>query len=309
MKNLILLLHLTFISLFTVKASANNSTNPQAVIFTEANVEFAVYPDGQFDFYYLPAQPIRINTQNSMVNISFNAGYNYNPFIQFDDYGAVVQIERVPIYYDYYGRVARIGNTNLYYNRFGQLQQIGNLRISYNRFGNISNYVGYINYQNKQYVYKPWHQFYCKPRRVIVYSQPYRAYYQPRRLSYTSFRSNYQNRSSFRTNFYEPSVSVRSYRKGTKTAARTNVRSSNRNNTNITNRRSTYTRELTRTNERKLSTVERLPSSRNKGKNERVSSETTTRTEKNTSKRKPNTYNSRTSSTSAARSSAASSRR
>ncbi|WP_121666598.1 hypothetical protein [Mesonia aquimarina] len=308
MKKLTLLFALFFICLFTSKASID-FRNQQAVIFTESNVEFAIYPDGQFDFYYLPAQPIRINTQSSMVNISFNAGYNYNPFIQFDDYGAVVQIERVPIYYDYYGRVTRIGNTNLYYNRFGQLSQIGNLRIRYNRYGNISNYIGYINYNNQQYIYRPWHQFYCKPTRVIVYSQPYRAYYQPRRLSYNSFRSNYQNRSNYRNNFYEPSASIGNYNRGTKTASTTNIRSSGINNTSSINTRRNNTRELSRENERKLSTVERLPSSRNEGRNERVSSETTTRTEKNTSVRKPNTYNSRKSNTSAARSSAASSRR
>ena len=63
-----------------------------SIIFTENNIEFAIYPDGQFDFHYQPAIT-NINIQTSNVNISFNSGYNYDPYIQYDDYGAIIQIQ------------------------------------------------------------------------------------------------------------------------------------------------------------------------------------------------------------------------
>ena len=43
---------------------------------------------------------VSINSPN--VNISYNSGYDYNAYVQYDEFGAIIQIENVPIYYDYY---------------------------------------------------------------------------------------------------------------------------------------------------------------------------------------------------------------
>src|SRR5688572_1308658 len=92
-------------------------------IFVEQNVEFAIYPDGQFDFFYNP-RGFNLNIGVPNVNISFNSGYNYDPYIQYDDYGAVIQVENVPIYYDYYGRIIQAGNIFIAYNSFGRIARI-----------------------------------------------------------------------------------------------------------------------------------------------------------------------------------------
>ena len=102
-------------------------------IFTEGGIEFSVFPDGQFDFYmpnYGPNVNVGISTPN--VSISFNSGYDYNPYVQYDDFGAIIQIENVPVYYDYYGRITRAGNVNIHYTNFGRVSRIGSLYIHYN---------------------------------------------------------------------------------------------------------------------------------------------------------------------------------
>ena len=102
-------------------------------IFTEGGIEFSVFPDGQFDFYmpnYGPNVNVGISTPN--VSISFNSGYDYNPYVQYDDFGAIIQIENVPVYYDYYGRITRAGNVIIHYTNFGRVSRIGSLYIHYN---------------------------------------------------------------------------------------------------------------------------------------------------------------------------------
>eukprot|EP00657_Telonema_sp_P-1_P004467 TRINITY_DN20350_c0_g1_i1.p1 TRINITY_DN20350_c0_g1~~TRINITY_DN20350_c0_g1_i1.p1 ORF type:complete len:145 (+),score=15.53 TRINITY_DN20350_c0_g1_i1:158-592(+) len=72
-----------------------------AYIFVEGDVEFSIFPDGQFDFVYVgPQSGSRVAISSPNVNISFNSGYDYEAYVQYDDYGAVIQIESVPIYYD-----------------------------------------------------------------------------------------------------------------------------------------------------------------------------------------------------------------
>src|SRR5690606_40811434 len=88
-----------------------------AYIFVEGDVEFSVFPDGQFDFVYVGPQTgsqVTISTPN--VNVSFNSGYDYDTYVQYDDYGAVIQVENVPIYYDHYGRIIQAGNVDIKYN-------------------------------------------------------------------------------------------------------------------------------------------------------------------------------------------------
>jgi len=148
-------------------------------IFVEQGVEFAVFPDGQFDFNvdsYGPNFGAQANFGN--VSISFNTGYNYNAYVQYDDYGAVVQIENVPIYYDYYGRISRAGNVYIRYNSYGYVSRVGGLYIHYNRYNRYSHYTGFINIFNRHYVYRPWHTYYAIPsyNYCVVYNRTYRRY-------------------------------------------------------------------------------------------------------------------------------------
>ena len=93
-----------------------NSYNPydgRAYIFEEGGVEFSVFTDGQFDFSCVGpyhSRQVQVSTGSPHVNISFNGGYDYEMYIQYDDYGAVTQIENVAIYYDHYGRISRAGS-------------------------------------------------------------------------------------------------------------------------------------------------------------------------------------------------------
>ncbi|WP_133547078.1 hypothetical protein, partial [Salegentibacter sp. 24] len=226
MKNIAFLFSFLFIGISAMEASEANSRSvyKDAFIFVENGVEFAVYPNGEFDFYYNPefrrTQVLNISTPN--MNISYNAGYNYDAYIQYDDYGAVIQIESVPVYYDYYGRIIRAGNVDINYNRYGRIARVGNLYIHYNRFNRITNYTGFINHFNYRYAYRPWHQYYTRPHRnvSIVYGQPYRAYYQPNRLTYVQhvnyFNNHYSN--NVNQNFYRPNQTVVSYNKGRRTS-------------------------------------------------------------------------------------------
>lgn len=115
-------------------ATNTNFGYGNSIIFTENNIEFAIYPDGQFDFYYQPATT-HINLQSTNINISFNSGYNYDPYVQYDDYGAIIQIENVPIYYDYYGRIVQAGNIIVNYNNYGRLVNVGGLYVFYDGYG------------------------------------------------------------------------------------------------------------------------------------------------------------------------------
>ncbi len=236
MRNLTLFFAFLFIG-WSVSASVNSksaTTNfynyNDSFIFVEGGVEFAVYPNGEFDFYYNPdfarRNSVHISTPN--VNISYNGGYNYDPFVQYDDYGAVIQIENVPIYYDYYGRIIQAGNIFLRYNNFGRLARVGNLHVHYNNHHHITHYSGYINHFNRRYVYRPWHDYYRRPNVnvSIVFGRPYRAYYEPQRISYNQYVTVYNNyyfKNNRRRDFYRPSQRIRSYNHGRRTSSKRNI--------------------------------------------------------------------------------------
>ncbi len=230
MRNLTLIFAFLFIgwsvsaSVKSIPASTNYYNYNDSFIFVEGGVEFAVYPNGEFDFYFNPdfrrGNTVHFSTPN--VNISYNAGYNYEPYIQYDDYGAVIQIENVPIYYDYYGRIIQAGNIFLNYNHFGRLARVGNLHIHYNHAHHISHYSGYINHYNRRYVYRPWHDYYRRPNVnvSIVFGRPYRAYYEPQRISYNKYvtvYNNYYSNNNRRRDFYRPSQRIKSYNYGRRT--------------------------------------------------------------------------------------------
>ena len=144
-------------------------------IFNEGGIEFSVFPDGQFDFYapdYGPNTNVSINSPN--MSFSFNTGYDYSPYVQYDDYGAIVQIENIPIYYDYYGRIVQAGNVNINYNSYGRVSRVGGLQVYYDHHQRFTHHSGYINVYNRAYAYRPWHRYYTIPvyEYRVVYVKP-----------------------------------------------------------------------------------------------------------------------------------------
>ena len=193
----------------------NSRYDGKAYIFVEGGVEFSVYPDGQFDFVYVGSQEgdnvaVQINTTN--VNISYNSGYDYEAYVQYDDYGAVIQVEEVAVYYDEYGRIIQAGEVEIRY-RNRRIVNVGGLFVHYNSYGYYSHCTGYINFWNRSYVFRPWHVFYARPfyTNCIVYDYAYRSYYSPIRYSYYNHRSYYTNRhhsayANGRRSFYRPGM-------------------------------------------------------------------------------------------------------
>ncbi|MHA6280670.1 hypothetical protein ACXYMT_10850 [Salinimicrobium sp. CAU 1759] len=226
-----------------------------AFIFVERGVEFAVFPDGQFDFFFNPRG--NFNRIPSHINYSFNSGYNYGPFIQYDDYGAVIQIENVPVYYDYYGRIVQAGRVQIRYNAFGMVNRIGNMFVHYNPYHNFSHTSGYINGRNVRYVYRPWHDHYMRPyaHYSVVYNEPYRLYYHPNRMKYSAYKryyqNNYYNTNNFQKSYYKPGDRVTSYHRGRRVEEPREVRrhySDSRATANSVDSRSSYEqREVRRT--------------------------------------------------------------
>ncbi|HEY9221584.1 MAG TPA: hypothetical protein VIO43_08425 [Lutibacter sp.] len=180
----------------TDNSSINNYYNDDygdSFTFVEREVTFAIFQNGEFDFYINPRNQrggLDVNYQGNGVNISFNSGYDYGPYVQYDDYGAIIQVEDIPIYYDYYGRVNRIGNTHITYDS-GRLVRVGGLHVYYDRQGYYSHYSGYINNYNRSYVFHPYHNYFARPLfdfRIVSYD-PYRNHYQPTRYTYYSDHS------------------------------------------------------------------------------------------------------------------------
>ena len=128
-------------------ASAESTLNfydGSSYIFVEGGVEFSVFPDGQFDFVYLgTGNGVNVNLNAPGVSVSFNSGFDYDAYVQYDEYGAVIQIENVPVYYDEFGRITRAGSVDIRYtNR--RIVRVGGLRIFYNNFGYFDYHTGFI---------------------------------------------------------------------------------------------------------------------------------------------------------------------
>lgn len=167
---------------------SNLSTyNGKSFTLVEQNVTFSVFPNGEFDFYINPyGNNVQANMNLNGFSISYNSGYNYDGYVQYDDFGAIIQIENVPVYYDYYGRVSTIGAIRINYNNYGRINRLGGLNIYYNNYGYYSHYSGYINNYNRWYVYHPYHNYFVQPLmdfRIVSY-QPYRMHYKPYRNTY-----------------------------------------------------------------------------------------------------------------------------
>ena len=221
-------------------------------IFVENGITFSVYPDGEFDFYI----DNRVNGRRN--GVTFNSGFDYSPYAQYDDYGAVIQVENAPIFYDYYGRVTQIGNVNITYNN-GRVHRLGGMHVYYNRRGFYDFHTGYINIYNRHYVYRPFHGFFARPSLgfCLVYNRPYRRYYRPIRYTYYNpYRYNtrrvYANVGS--THRYNQVRRERSkiYRNDKRVAIRNNAVRSNRSvakrdNSTVRNNRSVAKRSYSNT--------------------------------------------------------------
>lgn len=220
-------------------------------IFVERDIEFAIYPTGEFDFAYVGPNYRYTPYNGPRRPFSYNGGYNYDVYLQFDRFGAVVQVESVPIYYDYYGRIIQAGNVVLRYSG-DYVTQIGNMHIIYKRGGVYMASSGYVNSYNQHLQPQPWHPYYTRPYYPIVHSTPYREHYKPRRYSYDEHRKRYDNRGrsnydNGRRTFVDP-VTQRPRREGTTDNRRENIQNptnSDRGRSNATNPRNSNTTEST----------------------------------------------------------------
>lgn len=248
MKKVVNLVMVFFLAVFTSNAASEHTNvdvrsfyNGSSYIFVEGGVEFSVFPDGQFDFVFLGNQGnnVQVNINRPGVNISFNGGYNYDAYVQYDDYGAVIQIENVPIFYDNFGRIIQAGSVEINYLE-RRIVRVGGMRIFYNNFGYFSHYTGFISPWYTTYIYRPWHVFYARPffGNCIVYDYPYRLYYSPIRYSYNYHFNNFNRGHQYYTNgrrdFYRPGSRIH-YRNG-RTAVNRDF-NPNRVNTAVSNSR------------------------------------------------------------------------
>jgi len=191
-----LFLTLVTLSVFgTLAASAvsNHSRTGNSFVFNEQGIEFAIFKDGQFDFNVLRQRQNFVQFSNhNGINISFNTGYNYSAYVQYDNYGAVIQIKNTPIYYDYYGRISQAGTVHIGYDYRGRVSWIGNMQIQYDRSNNFLCY-GYINRLHRNYTPSVWYSYYSAPsiQHCVVFNRPYRRNYTPIRYRYERpYRNN-----------------------------------------------------------------------------------------------------------------------
>jgi len=160
-------------------ATRNAYFNNNSFIFVENGITFSVFPDGEFDFY------IENQVIGRRNGITFNSGFDYSPFAQYDDYGAVIQVENVPIFYDFHGRVTQIGDVDIRY-RNGRVRRLGGMAVFYNNNGFFDYHTGFINMYNRHYVYRPFHRWFARPALgfCLVLNRPYRRFYTPIRYTY-----------------------------------------------------------------------------------------------------------------------------
>lgn len=280
MKNAIFLFVTFVLVSFGAMASTNNANNTSysyneyedSFTFVERGVTFAIFQNGEFDFYINPRNGLHVGYQGNGVDISFNSGYNYDAYVQYDNFGAIVQIENIYIDYDYYGRVNRIGNTNIYYHK-GRLARLGGLRVYYDNHGYYSYCSGYINTYNRHYVYHPYHNYFVRPLfdfRIVSY-KPYRHHYKPTRYTYYNDHSrnkyygknyrNYNQRNgqyTIHNRVATSNVPKRSNDRNYARSTETNRRIENRTNSTTQQRNSTNRSiEYGRSNSNRNSSAER----------------------------------------------------
>ncbi|WP_299536650.1 hypothetical protein [Ulvibacterium sp.] len=279
MKQLVLLF--TALVLGTTGTQAVSTENSTAIssayrfnnsfIFVEDGITFSVYPDGEFDFYIDNRANFGANVNIGRTNFTFNSGFDYNPFVQYDDYGAVIQVENVPVFYDHFGRVAQIGGIFINY-RNGFVSRLGGMNVFYNN-GVYAYHTGFINVFNRRYIFRPFHRFFVRPALgfCLVYNRPYRRFYNP--IRYTWYRPyRYNTRRAFARIGREHRFNrvrrerARIYRNDRRVAVRQNTRRAEairtdrgvaRRNNNVarTNRTVTQRGNVSRSNARRTEAV------------------------------------------------------
>ncbi|AWH85901.1 hypothetical protein HYN59_12645 [Flavobacterium album] len=131
----------------------------EPIVFMERGIEFLVFPNGEMDFNTQPSTGSGTyyrRSDRNQSNATYGAPGTYSNGrgvrVEHDYNGRVRRVGNVFINYDAIGRVKRIGTVYMSYNSFA-LAQIGNLRLIYNRSGHIVDAIGYINANNRSYVY------------------------------------------------------------------------------------------------------------------------------------------------------------
>ena len=202
MKKITFLLFLSSLLMISASVLANNlntsnssyvSNYSQNITFVEAGITFSIFQSGEFDFFINKRHSINASVGYEILNISYNSGYNYGPYVQHDDFGAVIQIEQVPIYYDYYGRAIRIGNVGINYNN-NRIIGVGGLHLYYNNYQGYY-YSGSINSYNRNYYNHYYHNYFLRPsfNNCIVSYSPYRKHYKVNRHHYGMKNGKYKN--------------------------------------------------------------------------------------------------------------------
>jgi len=257
-----LLVAVLFIGLLSPLAATENNTNNtitryyngygETFTFVERGITFSIFQNGEFDFYMNSRRGgVNAGIDLGGISISYNSGYNYDAYVQYDDYGAIVQVENIPIYYDYYGRISQAGNVRIHYN--GQrLARVGGLYVHYNSYGHYSHYTGFINRWNRNYVFHPYHNYFVRPlfTSCIVSFNPYRRSYRPHRYDYyTDSRYGYKNKRRTNRSYRSVASRVRTNNDNRRVSnRRSNDRSRVARSTNDVRRRSTTQRQSVQSN-------------------------------------------------------------
>ena len=123
MKKLIYLFSALLLTSFAVNAEnivksndaqlTNYRNYGKSFIFQENGIEFSIFPDGQFDFNIRRyTNNVNVSANVGGVSINYNSGFDYSAYLQYDEFGAIIQIENTYVDYDYYGRVSQIGSSS-----------------------------------------------------------------------------------------------------------------------------------------------------------------------------------------------------
>lgn len=133
----------------------------EPISFTERDIEFFVFPNGEFDFNTRPEDSqgeyyYKTAGKRGTVTTA-RRPVNYGVRIEHDGFGRVRRIGNTFINYDSRDRVSRIGTVYMKYNRTG-LIQIGGMQIVYNRRGDIVDTIGNVKGRsNYGYTYNYYH--------------------------------------------------------------------------------------------------------------------------------------------------------
>jgi len=119
----------------------------EPISFTERDIEFFVFPNGEFDFNTRPEDSqgdyfYKTAGRRGTVTAE-RRPVNYGVRIEHDSFGRVRRIGNTFINYDSRDRVSRIGTVYMRYNRTA-LAQIGGMRLVYNYRGDLVDMIGNV---------------------------------------------------------------------------------------------------------------------------------------------------------------------